>query len=59
MKLILHKLHIAILFTEYKLATLTGNLKVQQNAIEKIVLLHTQMRVEKDQEANRLLFTNH
>ena len=46
MKLILHKLQIAILFTEYKLATLIGNLKVQQNAIEKIVLLHTQMRVE-------------
>ena len=59
MKLILHKLQIAILLTEYKLATLTGNVKVQQNAIEKIVLLHTQMRVEKDQEANRLLFTNH
>ena len=58
MKLTLQKLHIVLLQTEDKLASFTGNFRVHQNSIEKIVQLHTQMRAEKEQCINKLLFNN-
>src|SRR5436305_1627868 len=39
------------------LATFARNLTAHQNITEKIVLLHTRMRVEKEQSANELLFS--
>lgn len=59
MKLTLNKLHNAFLTIEYKWAGTTGNTTAQQTAIEKMVLLHTRMRVEQEQYANKLLFNNH
>jgi hypothetical protein len=56
MKLTFQKLHIALLMTEDIFASFTRNLTAHQNIVEKIVLLHTKMRVEKEQCANALLF---
>jgi hypothetical protein len=57
MKLIFQKLYILILMIEDSLVTFTRNLSAHQNITEKIVLLHTTMRVEKEQNANELLFS--
>jgi len=56
MKLTYRKLCAGVLTTKYKLAGLTGNVREQQNLLEELVLLHTQMRVEQEQDANKLLF---
>jgi hypothetical protein len=58
MKTTTQKLYLAMLVIEYRLAALSGNGRVSQNAIEKIVLLHTQMRVEKEHRINNVLFRN-
>ena len=58
MKLTMHKLQNAFLTIEYKWAGTTGNITARQNALEKMVLLHTRMRVEQEQYANKLLFNN-
>lgn len=58
MKLTLQKLNLALLNAVCKCATVSGNVKAKQDAIERIVMLHTRMRVEKEQLANTLLFSN-
>jgi hypothetical protein len=56
MKSTLQKLHICLLMAEYKCLGMSGHPAAQQNALERIVRLHTRMRVEKEQLANKLLF---
>jgi hypothetical protein len=58
MKLTLQKLYEALLTAECKLLAAAGNESKKQNTVEKLVLLHTQMRVEKEQNINKLLFNN-
>jgi hypothetical protein len=58
MKRPLQKLYLALLLTEYKLVAFAGNQKAQQTSLEKLVLFRTQMRVEQEQDANKLLFGN-
>jgi hypothetical protein len=58
MKRPFQKLYMVILLTEYKFSALTGNLKAQQDSLEKLVLFRTHIRVEKEQDANKLLFNN-
>ena len=58
MKSTLQKLHVCLLMAEYKCLGFAGNMAAQQSALERIVCLHTRMRVEKEQVANKLLFEN-
>ena len=43
---------------ELKFAAITKNAEVQQTILERMVLLHIQMRVAKEQNINKLLFSN-
>ena len=43
---------------EYKVAAITKNFKAQQDTLEKIVLYRTHLRIEQEQQANKLLFNN-
>ncbi len=56
MKLAFQRLHIAILLTEDKFTSLTGNATAHQNIVEKIVALHMRMRIERARHENELLF---
>ena len=56
MKLAFQRLHIALLMTEDKFTSLTGNATAHQNIVEKIVALHMQMRIEKARHENEILF---
>jgi hypothetical protein len=58
MKRPFQKLYMALLMAEYRLVAFTRNYQAQQNSLEKLVLFRTQMRVEREQDANRLLFSN-
>ena len=58
MKLMLQKIHVVLLMFEYKFSGFSGNSKMQQSIREKLVLLHTQMRVEREQHLNKLLFNS-
>lgn len=58
MKLTLQKFHIAWLMLELKFAAITKNAEVQHTILERMVLLHIQMRVAKEQNINKLLFSN-
>ena len=56
MKLTYPEIQIAILQAKHRLAAMIGDEKMKQNILEKLVVLHTHNRVEREHHANDLLF---
>lgn len=50
------KLRQLMLVAEQKIAVLFGNEKLYQSALENMVMLNTQMRVQQEKHLNDLLF---
>jgi hypothetical protein len=50
------KLRQLVLAAEQKIAVLLGNEKLYQTALENMVMLKTQMRVQQEKHINELLF---
>lgn len=50
------KFRYALLLAEQKFALLTGNERLQQNIAENMVMLNTQIQVQREKDINQLLF---
>lgn len=56
MKTLSYKLQITCLLIEHKFCMFTNDISAQQLVIEKMIGVRTEMRIQKEQDINNLLF---